>query len=384
MSFASLRRLACISIATVLAFTTTVSAQSDNRLEQIKRLNRVAAQKAEADIRDLIKEAATLIKTDPSTALEVLESSIRTANEDTALSEAQRDSLKRLAKAHIRDAKAAGGKIDVKEKDTAVRKDAARTRPDDEGSQRTREIADRLNRTRESLRETKELRNNQSRGLSAAERDVGNSATPAGKDMEFPKNWPELVAKRSGGQQMTKAEKALMKALDSSIDANFDNIRFEDVIKYLEDKAGITILMDKLALEQQAVTYETTVKFRARKVSLRTVLRRVLADHGLTYYIKDEAIQVTTPDKAREVTSVRSYYIGDIVSRINFDLGPVLNQQQVVDNAKRIIDMIQSQVEPDSWQINKGNGTIFFEPTRMVLVVKATAEVHYMLGGGMK
>ena len=113
-------------------------------------------------------------------------------------------------------------------------------------------------------------------------------------------------------------------------------------------------------------------------------IRRILADVGLTYYIKDEAIQVTSPDKAKEITSIRTYYLGDIVSRINFDLGPVLNQQQVLDNAKQIVDMIQTQVEPDSWAINNGPGRIFFDPTRMVLVVKATAEVHYMLGGGMK
>ena len=37
-------------------------------MEQIKRLNRVAAQKAEADIRDALKEAVSLIKTDPSAA----------------------------------------------------------------------------------------------------------------------------------------------------------------------------------------------------------------------------------------------------------------------------------------------------------------------------
>ena len=67
-----------------------------------------------------------------------------------------------------------------------------------------------------------------------------------------------------------------------------------------------------------------------------------------------------------------------------FDLGPILNQQQVLDNAKQIVDMIQTQVEPESWSINNGPGKIVFDPVRMVLVVKASAEVHYMLGGGGK
>ena len=53
-------------------------------------------------------------------------------------------------------------------------------------------------------------------------------------------------------------------------------------------------------------------------------------------------------------------------------------------HAQEIIDMIQAQVEPESWSANNGPGKIYFDPTRMVLVVKATAEVHYMLGGGGK
>src|SRR5262249_12243235 len=154
--------------------------------------------------------------------------------------------------------------------------------------------------------------------------------------------------------------------------------------KYLEDKAGISILVDKQALEQQSVTYETTVRFRARKVTMRTVLRRILGDLGLAYMIKDEAIQVTTPDKAKATLSVRVYYIGDLVSQLTLDMGPILNQQQVMDNAKRIIEAVQTQIEPESWSINNGPGSIVFEPTRMVLVVKASAEVHYMLGGGSK
>src|SRR5262249_40567819 len=140
----------------------------------------------------------------------------------------------------------------------------------------------------------------------------------------------------------------------------------------------------KQALEQQSVTYETTVKFRARRVTMRTVLRRILADVGLAYYIKDEAIQVTSVDKANQTLTTRVYYLGDLVNKITVDLGPVLNEQQVINNAKQIIEMIQTQIEPESWSINNGPGKIYFEPTRMVLVVKATAEVHYMLGGGSK
>lgn len=383
MSAAFARRFASLAAVSFLVLAGVVSAQSDNRLDQIKRLNKVAAQKAEADIRDAVKDAVALIKTDPSAALEFLEEALATAEKDPALEDAQRATLKRLINAHIRDAKAAGGKSETKEIDTPRRKESPTPRKDDEAAKRMQELRERLDRTRDQLGQKRQLRGDQRRALDGVARDIDQSSIPTDQDVKFPKNWKDLVAKRSG-TEMTKAEKQLMKAMNTVIEANFDGTRFEDVIKYLEEKAGVTILLDKQALEQQQVTYETTVKFRARRVTMRTVLRRILADVGLAYYIKDEAIQVTSVDKARETLTTRVYYLGDLVNKLTVDLGPVLNQQQVLDNAKQIIDMIQAQVEPESWSVNNGPGKIFFDPTRMVLVVKATAEVHYMLGGGGK
>jgi hypothetical protein len=386
MSAASWRRFGCLAVVGALVFGVPAGAQSDNRLDQIKRLNRVAAQKAENDIREAIKEAAAVIKNDPTEALEILDAALHTVEKDPALDDAQRGTLKRLITQHIRDAKAAGAKTESKETDGPRRKEspAATTRRDAEGVQRYEDLRDRLNRLREQAGQRASARTDKTRGLAGVAKDVDESSIPSDQDMKFPKNWQELIKKRTGAIEMTTAEKKLMKALGTIIEANFDNAKFEDAIKYLEEKTGVTILLDKQALDQQNVTYETTVRFRARKVTMRTVLRRILADVGLAYYIKDEAIQVTSVDKAKETLTTRVYYIGDLVSRLNFDLGPIINQQQVADNAKRIIEMIEAQVEPETWSVNNGPGRIVFDPTRMVLVVKATAEVHYMLGGGGK
>jgi hypothetical protein len=384
MFIAFARRFVALVVVSLLVLAGAVAAQSGNRLDEIKRLNKVAGQKAEADIRDAIKEAVPLIKTDPSAALEILEAALHTAENASALDDAQRGTLKRLINARIRDAKAAGGKSETKDVDTVRRQEGPTARKDEEAAQSNKDLKDRLNRIRDRVRDSSKQRTDQGRALHGVDNDIEQSSIPTDQDMKFPKNWKELVKKRGEGIEMTKAEKALMKALNTVIEANFDGTKFEDVIKYLEEKAGVTILLDKQALEQQQVTYETTVKFRARRVTMRTVLRRVLADVGLAYYIKDEAIQVTSVDKANQTLTTRVYYLGDLVNKITVDLGPVLNEQQVIKNAKEIIDMIQAQVEPESWSVNNGPGKIYFDPTRMVLVVKATAEVHYMLGGGGK
>ena len=119
-----------------------------------------------------------------------------------------------------------------------------------------------------------------------------------------------------------------------------------------------------------------------KNVTLRTVLRKVLGDLGLAYIIKDGSIQVTTPLRAKETLTVRTYYLGDMALVTDFRLPAVLTQLQAVQNASQIIDAIQSSIDPQSWRANGGTGTILFDPRTLSLVVKQSAEVHFMLGGG--
>jgi hypothetical protein len=44
-----------------------------------------------------------------------------------------------------------------------------------------------------------------------------------------------------------------------------------------------------------------------------------------------------------------------------------------------IISSVQG-IDPDSWSGRGGPGTITFDPVRMVLIIKQSAEMHYMLG----
>ena len=66
---------------------------------------------------------------------------------------------------------------------------------------------------------------------------------------------------------------------------------------------------------------------------------------------------------------------------------PAPNQQaareQMLANAQGIINMIQNSIEPSMWSVNGGPATVtFFEPG-MALVVRAPAEMHYMMSNSM-
>jgi hypothetical protein len=55
----------------------------------------------------------------------------------------------------------------------------------------------------------------------------------------------------------------------------------------------------------------------------------------------------------------------------------------IAARAQELIDLIQNTIEPDSWDVNGGGGTIRFFPQLNVLVIRNTGEVHYEVGGAL-
>ncbi len=54
------------------------------------------------------------------------------------------------------------------------------------------------------------------------------------------------------------------------------------------------------------------------------------------------------------------------------------------DNAEELIELITRVIEPDFWDVNGGPGSVFYYAPLQALVVRATSEVHFKLGGGIK
>jgi hypothetical protein len=153
---------------------------------------------------------------------------------------------------------------------------------------------------------------------------------------------------------------------------------------------GQSIVLDQAALDAAGVKYETPVTVRGRKMATRTVLRSFLSGLGLTYVIKDQAIQVTTPEKARQTLTTRTYYIGDLLGTrggpgdpLTYIFGPGIGQLQMIQNIASIMSMIQTSVDPQSWQSSGGPGAIYFHYPSLSIVIKQSAEVHGMIGTGM-
>jgi hypothetical protein len=203
-------------------------------------------------------------------------------------------------------------------------------------------------------------------------------------DIEFPspEKWREITKMRTKSEA-TEKEKAILKALDSPITVMFEGSTFEAAIDYLQTLSGVTIRVDKATLDRAGINYDTPVNVKKTRISLRTALRKVLSEYGLTYIVEKETIHVLTNDEAKNKLTVRTYYLGDLAAASDFTFGNAFSRLQMAQNVASLIKTITDTVDPDTWQINnpEAKGTIAFDPVHLTLIVKQSAEIHYMLGG---
>jgi hypothetical protein len=381
-------RIALAVLMLALCAAPAAAQQANDLLEAARQRREVEAQRVERLVREGRDFAYRTARTDAARAVERVRTLMEVLDKDESLSPARRDLLARTLKRDVallqglatQDRPApAGAAARAPVAAEARRTEDPRRSADprsayDAARRRFDAVNDRVAEDRSSRRQSGER-------FAGAMGQVDASTMLPASDYDLPKDWAEKSKRRSSKPKLTEGEKALLEALKKPIAVDFSNDTFSSVIEYLQKATGQTIVLEKQALEEANVSYDTPVTLRLPKVATRTVLRRLLSDLGLTYVIKDETIQVTTPARAKEMMVTRVYYVGDLLPLIDFTLPPWENQRRMIEAINSIVTMIPTQVDPSSWQTHGGSGTIVFEPVTMSLIIKNSAEMHYMLGG---
>lgn len=430
MSFTPFRALLVSAGLAVLSAPLAAQAPKVDLLDQVKQRSEIAAQKMEADVRDALADAQKLSGSDPVRGLERLQKTLSALDADRSLTQARRDLLTRQIKDRIKVAEVEADRFVRRNKETnklankdirtpeAERRDAqtmliqrqldfiAQLQKEGRTAQASRAAEDlfrkypnlatpaAIGRTSSALDQVayvKDLQSDMSSRWVAAMNNIDKSALSPGSDMEFPKNWQEIATRRKALEtaNVSAKEKQIIGSLNKTVSVDYDKVGFMDVIEDLSTRLGQPILLDKGALADLQITSDTPVSFKARSISGRTVLRRVLGDVGLAYIIKDDAIQVVTEKQARETMVTRTYYLGNLLaggpfSEAGIRFVPGLSQFEGMQNVLSIVQMIQGSVDPQSWQANGGKGTITFYAPTMSLIIRNTAEVHGMMGGYLR
>jgi len=430
MSISSGRRLILAAFSFLAVSTAVLAADppatgGKDLLDEAQRRDQVAQQKVEADFRAALIEMSKLEAANPARAAERLKKMLGVLDDDTVLSPAKREAWKRVLKDRIRVNQAEAERAEKGAADNGVRdakkddrkaieeqkaRDEAKVQQEfkdirrlqlegntDEAQRRASDLATRhpdspaavasrymtgIAGAKSANQAIKDERNNR---ILLVMNDVEKSAMPPIGEIEFPSpaKWKEITKARTKSIA-TDREKAILKALDTPITVSFEGSTIESVIDYLQTLSDQTIILDKQTLEAVGISYDTPINLRKmRHVTLRTVLRKVLGEVGLTYIVEKETIHVLSPAEAKKKMTVRTYYLGDMASAADVGLGAGFSRLQMYQTVSMLVQTIVDTIEPDSWKVNneEGLGTIVFDPRGLTLIVKQSAEVHYMLGG---
>ena len=212
--------------------------------------------------------------------------------------------------------------------------------------------------------------------------------------------WADLTLRRKKYASIDlarqgSAEQKIFSALEDDTRLEFIETPLNSVIDFLKDQHDINIEIDTKALDDIGVGTDSPITRNLKGISLRSALRLMLKDLGLTYVVKDEVLLITTPEEAESKLVTKVYPVGDLVIPIQSGMmggmmggmgGGMMGGSgyMSVAIAQNLRQLIQESINPDSWyELNElGEGTIMVYPTQQPkkLAIYQTPDVHQQIG----
>jgi hypothetical protein len=370
------RILSCVSA--FAAFLMLLSIASAGDLKQIRDAQRLAVEKLNQDVTSAIEASYKQAPTDAKFSL--LRVMDRVKNSADIVDTEQKKLVSRLLN-RLSTVEDSIRRKNVTQDPVPPREPSKYRPPVNEPGKGVSGLAkNTIDGRKDTTKTYNDLERDRAKGIQGLNEGIEKSAVLTDKEITLPKDWADRQARRVN-QKLTDQEVKVLKALNSTMSIDYDD-EFKSVLNHIMDKTGLTIIVDEASMQEANVDYKDKVTLKFPKLNVRTALKKILGDKGLTYIIKEGNIQVMTPKKASEYTVVRTYQIDDLTApdpMIQRMFGPFVAQAQKYRNAQAIIGLIQGSIEPSYWQPN-GPGTITFEPLTGALIVRASAEMHYQLG----
>ncbi len=204
--------------------------------------------------------------------------------------------------------------------------------------------------------------------------------------------------------------------LDQRIpDVSFQDAPLDQVLEWFETATNVKIVVRWQILEDAGLERDKPISIRVSDVRLSQALWFVMneaggADLKLAYRASGNILTLSTQDDLGREMLVKTYDVSDLLVRVPNFQGPEVELSQVgqnlgqqggggggqslfqdendndddqdeEDNAEiqELINLIVQTIEPDTWALNGGTGTI--SAFRRTLVVRNNPFVHQRLGG---
>jgi hypothetical protein len=215
--------------------------------------------------------------------------------------------------------------------------------------------------------------------------------------------------------EIDKAQAKIKQKLLTKIDLACPEAELGRIVEALGEKLEITILFDPIGIEEAGVTRDQILSHQLRGITAKSALKIILEPLNLQTIFENEALVITSKEKACARLHTHVYACRDLLELIpktyvrnqlfgSFSRGgggfgtgaapdnavsPAESPEQTppesktsvpttplekIYDADRLADLVMGTIEPDSWLDNGGKGSI--ESFGDMLIVSQTEDVH--------
>lgn len=225
-------------------------------------------------------------------------------------------------------------------------------------------------------------------------------------------------------QPKSGSPRSALELLDERVpEVAFQDEPFERVVEWLRDHTGVNVTVHWQAMQDAGLERDTPISMKARNLKLSQVLWMIMSQAGgnefeLAYRVSDNLITLSLREDFEREMIAKVYDVSDLLLRIpRFRNAARLNAVEALNNTgsgaggqsrpaaifradeaepsekgdgrssldgdiREIIRVIQTAIEPTSWQGQGGAGTV--TALRRQIIVRNTPHVHQLLGGYLR
>lgn len=166
-----------------------------------------------------------------------------------------------------------------------------------------------------------------------------------------------------------EAEQRILASLNEKTKTEFIDTPLTDAVQFLAMSAGISIIIDGVALDDEGIPTDEPINLSLTGVSLRSTLKIMLENIGLTWVIEDEVLKITSKTVAARKQLTRVYPVGDLADPVE------------QESWKELIATLQSGVTDAEWEdVDGTGGSVTSVRAAGALVIRQTRATHEKIG----
>ncbi|MBI3856136.1 MAG: STN domain-containing protein, partial [Planctomycetes bacterium] len=157
-------------------------------------------------------------------------------------------------------------------------------------------------------------------------------------------------------------EDSVRKLETMKVTVDFEDVRLPEAVDYLRDVTGLNLVILPKAMEKDG---ESKIRLKVKDLSVKSVLRLLLATRGLTATYRDGAIVIVPKDELQDTTTMKMFDVRALQVKIQDFDGPIVELTSPASKKSGIVVTTLSEPQTrlpddvllDMIRVNTGNGT---------------------------